>query len=85
MDFTLASISSLAIKKKVEGSYKWVKLYETEINTVEDFNFYLNDITVASKTNYQYAAVPITNGVEGAYQITSVYVEFDNAFIIDPT
>lgn len=85
VDFTLASISALVIKKKIEGSYKWVKLYEKEINTAEDFDFFLNDIAVASKTNYQYAAVPITNGVEGTYQITSVYVEFENAFIIDPT
>ena len=85
VDFTLDSISKLIIKKRKEGSYKWVQLYETTIDSEEDFDFYMIDVTVASMTNYDYAAVPIINGVEGTYQITSIYVEFDGAFIVDPT
>lgn len=85
VDFTLSSISKLVIKKKKEGSYKWIPIYETDVKSEEDFDFYLNDIIVASKTNYDYAAVPIINGVEGTYQITSVFVDFDGAFIVDPT
>lgn len=85
VDFTLDSISSLVIKRQKEGSYNWVKIYEKDITSEEDFSFYLNDITVASQTRYNYAAVPIINGAEGTYQTTAVEVEFDGAFIVDPT
>lgn len=85
VDFTIESVSGLVIKRKKENSYKWTQLYTREIETEEDFEFYYNDNTVASMSNYEYAAIPIINGVEGAYQITSVYVEFDGAFIVDQT
>lgn len=85
VDFTLASISNLFIKKRRVGDYKWVTIHNVPIKTEDDFDFYYNDIVVASNTKYEYAAVPIINGVEGTYQSITVDVMFDGCFIIDPT
>lgn len=85
VDFTLSSISDMLIKKRKKGSYKWTTIHKIPISTEEDFDFFYNDIVVASKTSYEYAAVPIVNGVEGTYQIIDVDVWFEGAFIIDPT
>lgn len=85
VDFTLASISKMILKKRVYGSYNWVSVFEKDITTEEDFNFFYNDIVVASQTKYQYAAVPVLNDAEGTYQLTEVDVSFEGCFIVDST
>lgn len=85
VDFTLDSISGMFIKKRKFGDYKWTTIHYVPIQTEEDFDFYYNDIVVASQTQYQYAAVPIVNNAEGTYQTISVDVCYDGCFIIDPT
>lgn len=85
VDFTLASISDLIIKKRKLTDYKWTTIHKIPIATEEDFDFFYNDIVVASNTTYEYAAVPVLNGVEGAYQTIGVYVEFDGCFVVDTT
>lgn len=85
VDFTLDSISGMFIKKRKSGDYKWVTIHYVPIQTEEDFDFYYNDIVVASETKYEYAAVPIVNNAEGTYQTISVDVCYDGCFIIDPT
>lgn len=85
--FPIESISKLLVKKRVDGDLQFTKILEIDINgDKEKLNFYYNDILVASKTNYEYAIVPVVNGVEKANpQTISVYVEFDGAFIMDTT
>jgi len=83
--FTLASISDMVIKKRKVDDYKWSTLYTFPVKTEADFDFFFNDVVVASNTTYEYAAVPIVNGVEGSYQTISVDVEFDGCFIVDKT
>lgn len=85
VDFTLASISGMIIKKRKMDDYKWTTIYTIPIKTEKDFDFYYNDIVVASNTMYEYAAVPIINGVEGSYQTINVDVEFEGCFIVDTT
>lgn len=85
VDFTLAMISAMLIKRRPEGSYNWVTIYKQDIDSEEDFDFSYNDFVVASNTHYEYAAVPIISKAEGTYQLTSVDVKFDGAFIVDPT
>lgn len=85
VNFTLSTISALVLKRRKKGAFLWTPLYSQSVVEEEDLDFYFTDITVASNTTYEYAAVPIINGTEGTYQITSVDVEFDGAFIIDPT
>lgn len=85
VNFTLSTISALVLKRRKKGAFMWTPLYSQPVTQEEDLDFYFNDITVASNTTYEYAAVPIINMAEGTYQITSVDVEFDGAFVIDPT
>lgn len=85
VDFALASISGMCIKKRKSGDYKWTTIHYIPIQVEEDFDFYYNDIVVASETKYEYAAVPIVNNAEGTYQTISVDVCYDGCFIIDPT
>lgn len=85
--FPIESISKLLVKKRVSNTMQFTKILEIEVNGDKNkLNFYYNDILVASKTNYEYAVVPVVNGVEKANpQTISVDVEFDGAFIMDTT
>lgn len=85
VDFTLSSIGGMFIKKRKVGDYKWITIHYVPIETAEDFDFYYNDIVVASNTTYEYAAVPIVNNAEGTYQTITVDACYDGCFIIDPT
>jgi len=85
VNFTLSTISALVLKRRKKGTFLWTPLYSQAVTQEEDLDFYFNDITVASNTTYEYAAVPIINYAEGTYQTTSVDVEFDGAFILDNT
>lgn len=85
VNFTLSTISALVLKRRKKGAFTWTPLCSQPVTQEEDLDFYFNDITVASNTTYEYAAVPIINMAEGTYQITSVDVEFDGAFVVDPT
>lgn len=85
VDFALESITGMFIKKRKAGDFKWTTIYYVPIETEEDFDFYYNDVVVASETTYEYAAVPIVDGAEGTYQTIKVDVCYDGCFIIDPT
>lgn len=85
IDFTLNSVSSILIKKRKKDEYKWTTIHCIDITKEEDFNFAYNDLTAASMTTYEYAAVPIVNGVEGTYNSIDVDVWFDGAFVMDYT
>lgn len=79
------SVSALLIKKRKKDEYKWTTIHRIDIAKEEDFNFAYNDLTAASMTTYEYAAVPIVNGVEGTYNSIDVDVWFDGAFVMDYT
>lgn len=85
VDFTLDSIDAILIKQRKKGEYQWTTIAKFDIETEEDLDFFFIDNMVASQTEYEYAAVPLINGSEGAYQIISTNVTFDGAFIIDNT
>ena len=85
VDFTLDTVSNMRFKKRRKDDYKWVTIHNVPITKESDFDIFYNDVVVASTLTYQYAAVPIINGVEGTYQIIDVDVQFDGCFIIDPT
>ena len=83
VDFTLDSISDMRIKKRKRGSYKWTTIHNVPIIDEDSFDFFYNDFIVASNTVYEYAAIPIINGVEGTYQIVDCAVDFEGAFVSD--
>mgnify|MGYP003299118890 CR=1 FL=1 len=82
-DFGVDNTTNILIKRRVKGTYKWLPLFDIPADCSDDYNFVVVDKYAASKTIYEYAAVPIINGVEASYSITSCKVEFDDLVIID--
>ena len=76
-------VSHLLIKRKKVDDFKWITLDVQKILSVEDFNIRGNDITTTPNNEYEYAAVPIFNGVEGFYSKTKVDVGIDSIVIAD--
>ena len=83
-DIGVKNTSNLIVKRREEGTYKWMPLFNIEVDSSADFNFTVIDYFAASNTTYEYAVVPIVNNEEGAYSISEpCEVSFDNLVIID--
>lgn len=81
-DFGVENTSNIIVKRREKGTYKWFPWLNIEVDSSDDFNFVVFDKYAASVT-YEYAAVPIVNGVEGTYSIAECKVSFENLIIID--
>ena len=81
--WNLGRVSHLLVKRKKTRDFKWTTIKVQECNTIEDFNLRDIDITATPNYEYQYAAVPIVDGVEGFYSIDTVDVKTDCILIAD--
>lgn len=81
--FTLSQLSSIRIKRRKKGGFNWITVQETPINDRTDLNSIRRDYFVPSYEEFEYALVPILNGVEGKYIIGSIETEFNGVFISD--
>ena len=81
--WNLGRVSHLLVKRKKTRDFKWTTIKVQECNTIEDFNLRDIDITATPNYEYQYAAVPIIDGVEGFYSIDTVDVKTDCILIAD--
>ena len=77
------TVSHLLIKRKKVDDFKWITLEVHKIETIEDFNIRNIDKTAKPNYQYQYAAVPIKNGVEDFYSTCDVEVKSNCLVIID--
>lgn len=82
-DFGIENTTDIILKRRKKGTYQWFPLYHIVVNSIDDFNFVLVDPYAASGTIYEYAVVPIVNGVEDTYSLAECEVSFDNLVIID--
>ncbi len=82
--WTLSTVSHIAIKRRVVGDYKWITIAYQDVNSLDDFNIKGTDITTES-LEYEYAIVPMLNGVEGKYSTAIVDVTNLDLVIIDKT
>lgn len=82
-DFNIDNVTDIIIKRRKKGTYQWFPMYSMEVDSVEDFNFTIIDPYPASGITYEYAVVPMINGVEGTYSIGECKVEFDTLIIMD--
>ena len=80
VDWSLNTVSNILIKRRKTDDYQWITLSVHEINSIEDFDIKFQDMTGADSVKYQYAAVPILNGIEGRYSY--VDVECKNNFLV---
>ena len=81
--WTFDEVSYLLVKRKKVDDFKWITLEVHKIETVEDFNIRNIDKTAKPNYQYQYAAVPIKNSVEGFYSTCDVEVKSNCLVIVD--
>ena len=82
-DFGVENTSNIIIKRREVGTYDWMPIINKPINSSDDFNFNEYDEYAVANVEYEYATVPIINGMEGTYTIGTCLVEFDKLIIID--
>lgn len=83
VNWNLDTVSHLIIKRKKADDFKWTTLEALKVETIEHFNIKNIDVTATPNCEYQYAAVPIINGVEGFYFICNVDVKTNTLMIAD--
>lgn len=76
-------VTSIRIKRRVKGTYAWMTIREIPIASSEDLNFAFTDNLNLNNTLYEYAYVPVTQGVEGGYVIEEIESQFKGVFICD--
>lgn len=85
VEFALSQLTSIKIKRRKKGDFEWITIQEIPINSRADLNSIRRDYFVPSYEEFEYAIVPILNGVEGQYIIGSINTEFNGVFISDIT
>lgn len=83
VNWNLERVSYLIVRRKKVDEFKWITIKVQKVETKEDFNLKDIDVTATPNYEYQYAAVPIINGVEGFYSIDTVDVKINCLMIAD--
>ena len=83
VNFLIEQISAIKIKRRVQGEFNWLTLKTIPVSTVEDLTFIFNDLLNKNNITYEYALVPVIEGVEGDYLINSILSKFNGVFIGD--
>lgn len=82
VEYTLSTLSSIRIKRRPLGEYNWITLHEvTNITDLSQTNLVFFDRTAVA-IDYEYALVPVINGVEGEYVIQQIKPEFKGVFVV---
>lgn len=77
--------SQIRLKRRIKGDTKWQTIYVHDIITRDDFAFEFVDWLNASNETYEYAYVPVVNGVEAGFSMCEVDSMFKDYFLFDPT
>lgn len=84
LDYSTETISLVRIKRREKGeNATWVTIKEIPITKTEDFSFTYVDRYARSRTEYEYAVVPVMNNIELDYTIGTVYSSFDGIVVCD--
>ena len=83
VDYILAQISSIKVKRRVKGTFDWITLFTIPISKVSDVDFVRYDYIAKNNETYEYAIVPVIGNTEGEYSISSIKSEFYGIFITD--
>lgn len=84
--YSVDDISSLIIKRRKKGDFKWITLFEVPIEKPEDFKFARYDRTAKGRTIYEYSLIPTLNNAEGNngnMYVNEVYSDFEGLYILD--
>lgn len=83
VDFGVDNTTNILVKRRKKGTYKWFPLFDIPASCSADYNFVVIDRYASSGVVYEYAVVPIINGMEASYSIEECKVQFDNLVIVD--
>ena len=83
VDLLLDQIDAIRIKKRKKGAFTWIALKDVPITTLDDLSFIKTDTFLPTGEDFEYALVPMLNGVEGNYIISEITTEFNGIFISD--
>lgn len=90
-DLSIKNTSDLIVKRRKYGEFEWFNMYDVVVEDSSSFNFNIIDRYANAHTKYQYAVVPIINGLEGEYNFGTdeltgedfIECEFDGIVILD--
>lgn len=85
VSFTISQLSSIKIKRRKKNSFNWITIQESKVDSESDIDLIKLDYLVPSNEEFEWAVVPVLNGVEGEYIVGSLRTEFDGIFITDST
>lgn len=83
IDYVVAQISAIKIKRRKKGTFDWYTLYNVPVTDPKDIDFVRYDYLAQNDTEYEYAIVPIIGNVEGEYSMNSITSQFYGIFITD--
>ena len=83
ISYQLEQIDAIRIKHRRKGDLKWNTLYEKPIADYADLEFDYFDRIAGNRTEYEYCAVPVVNGIEGSIVTNSIVTDFHGCFILD--
>jgi hypothetical protein len=77
-------IEGIKIKRRKTDSYDWITLKYIPVDELfESTTFSFNDYLNQNDTTYEYAFVPIINGIEENYITNTIASKFEGVFICD--
>ena len=82
--YVLDNIDGIKIKRRKVNEYDWITLYYVsaeELGTT--LSFTLNDNLNQNDVEYEYAFVPVFQGIEGNYISNTIKSKFNGVFICD--
>lgn len=82
VNWAINTISNIAIKRRKIGEFDWVTLETKEVNSFDDFTIVGTDKTASTNFEYEYAIVPILNGIEGNYSTAVPLKVLSNCLVI---
>ena len=83
--------SDLIVKRRKYGEFEWFNMFDIPVENSDSFDFNIIDRYANAHTQYQYAVVPIVNGLESNYnfgvnELTNedfIECDFDGVVILD--
>lgn len=82
--YLIDNIEGIKIKRRIVGEYDWVTIKYITIRELGDsLSFTINDYLNKSGVEYEYAFVPVMEGIEGNYVSNTVSSKFNGVFVCD--
>ena len=81
-DWTIETVSQVAVKRRIKGTFDWTTIEVRDINEVDDFKILGIDKFNKADVTYEYAIVPYLDGNAGTYNVEEIKSYFDAIFIV---